>query len=68
MVHKDQHNDSKNDLSPAETKVKKWDDSKLLKITPMTKDASLEWWNAVNRQGASQEVVNHFKRELQKFK
>jgi hypothetical protein len=40
----------------------------LCKIKPMTEEIALEHWNEANRTEQPEEVKQHFKRELQRFR
>jgi len=51
----------------AET-VDRWEDRMLCNVIPETKESALKYWNAVNRQDASQEVKEHFKACMQRMK
>lgn len=47
-----------------------WDDDTLTNLVPMHRECAIEYWNAVNRHRdvVSQDVINHFKSQMQQFK
>jgi hypothetical protein len=48
-----------------ERQVRDWPAKRLVMIVPMTKQSTLDYWNACNRVDASDEVRAHFKECLQ---
>lgn len=45
-----------------------WSDDLALSVVPMTRESAVGYWNAVNRQDASDRVRDHFRECLGRFR
>lgn len=59
---------SKKYQSAAHRHVDQWPERMLTKIHPMTAQGARNYWNACNVYDASDEVKEHFKQQMQRFK